>query len=65
MASYQNDTFFIEGDEMPAVDRLTPQAAAKLVARARQQDIANELSRLAAEEYLEDIMEHMHHMEVR
>lgn len=38
--------------------------AAKMLARNRQEMIANELSRLAGDEYLEDIMQHMRHMEV-
>ncbi len=39
--------------------------AARMLARNRQEMIANELSRLAGDEYLEDIMQHMRHMEVR
>ena len=39
--------------------------AAKMLARNKQEMIANELSRLACDEYLEDIMQHMRHMEVR
>ena len=35
-----------------------------MLARNRQEMIANELSRLAGDEYLEDIMQHMRHMEV-
>lgn len=38
--------------------------AAKMLARNRQEMIANELSRLAGDEYLEDIMQHMRQMEV-
>jgi len=37
--------------------------AAKMLARNRQEMIANELSRLASDEYLEDVMKHMRHME--
>jgi hypothetical protein len=36
-----------------------------MLARNRQEMIANELSRLACDEYLEDVMQHMRHMEVR
>lgn len=39
--------------------------AAKMIARQRQEIIASELSRIAGDEYLEDIMKHMRHMEVR
>ena len=39
--------------------------AAKMLARNKQEMIANELSRLACDEYLEDIMQHVRHMEVR
>lgn len=35
-----------------------------MLARNRQEMIANELSRLAGDEYLEDVMQHMRHMEV-
>jgi len=62
MAHPQMDTtFFVEDDAAPA--SITPRTAAKMMARRKQELIANELSRLAADEYLEDIMRHMHHME--
>lgn len=35
-----------------------------MLARNRQEMIANELSRLAGDEYLEDMIQHMRHMEV-
>jgi hypothetical protein len=38
--------------------------AAKMIAWNRQELIANELSRLASDEYLEDVMQHLRHMEV-
>lgn len=57
-----DDTFFVESDE-PAVSRLTAKEAAKLLARNRQDMIASELSRLASEEYIEDIMRHVRQME--
>jgi hypothetical protein len=55
-------SFFVESDEgfHPSI---TPRQAAKMIARRKQELIANELSRLAADEYLEDIMQHMRHME--
>lgn len=56
-----NSGFFIETDEPR---RINIKDAAKILARNRQEMIANELSRLAGDEYLEDIMQHMRHMEV-
>jgi len=58
-----DNTFFVESDEPR--QRMNMRDAAKLVARNKQEMIANELSRLACDEYLEDIMQHMRHMEVR
>ncbi len=54
--------FFIESDEPR--HRMNMRDAVKMLARNRQEMIANELSRLASDEYLEDIMQHMRHMEV-
>ncbi|KAI1384023.1 cyclin-like protein [Hypoxylon trugodes] len=54
--------FFVESDE-PRQPRISMKDAAKMLARNRQEMIANELSRLAGDEYLEDIMQHMRHME--
>jgi len=63
VASRHNDeTFFVESDEQPA-PRVNVRDAAKLIARNKQEMIANNLSRLAADEYLEDIMQHIRHME--
>lgn len=56
-----NCEFFIENDEPR---RINMKDAAKLLARNRQEMIANELSRLAGDEYLEDIMQHTRHLEV-
>jgi hypothetical protein len=61
--SHPNDSFFIESDE-PHHPRTNARDAAKMIARNRQEIIANELSRLAGEEYLEDIVRHMRRMEV-
>lgn len=58
-----DNTFFVESDE--PTQRMNMRDAAKMLARNRQEMIANELSRLACDEYLEDIMQHMRHMEVR
>jgi len=61
MAQHQ-DTMFVESDDgLPPT--YTRAEAAKIRARKAQQLISNELSRLAADEYLEDIMQHMAHME--
>lgn len=57
-----DNTFFIESDE-PLQTRIDPLTAAKMIARNRQDIIASELSRLAGDEYLEDIMQHMRQME--
>lgn len=62
-SDYSSDsTFFVE-DEVS--QRISMRDAAKTIARNKQEMIANELSRLACDEYLEDIMQHMRHMEVR
>lgn len=64
MAQPCETTFFVESDD-GAQPSITPRQAAKMIARRKQELIANELSRLAADEYLEDIMRHMRRMEVR
>lgn len=67
MAYYQakDETFFVESDEYSmSVPRMGSREAAKMLAKNRQEMIGNELSRLASDEYLEDILQHMHHMEV-
>ncbi len=61
--STSDSGFFVEADE-PRYSRITAKDAAKMLARNRQEMIANELSRLAGDEYLEDIMQHLRHMEV-
>lgn len=70
MASYVNqpdNTFFVESDEHSsrAAPIMNAKDTAKMMARNRQEMIANELSRLAWDEYLEDIMRHMRQLEVR
>jgi hypothetical protein len=63
-SGYSSDaTFFVESDE-PGFQRMSLRDAAKMIARNKQEMIANELSRLACDEYLEDIMKHIHQMEV-
>ncbi|TDZ20575.1 G1/S-specific cyclin CCN1 [Colletotrichum orbiculare MAFF 240422] len=68
MAHYQQQqqsdpTFFTEGHDEPQHPRMGTREAAKMFARQRQEIIASELSRIAGDEYLEDIMKHMRHME--
>ncbi|KAI5865877.1 cyclin-like protein [Durotheca rogersii] len=60
--STSDSGFFVESDE-PRHPRISAKDAARILARNRQEMIANELSRLAGDEYLEDIMQHMRHME--
>ena len=60
-----DETFFIESDDQPRQPCIDARAAAKMMARQRQDVIASELSRLAADEYLEDILKHMQTMEAR
>jgi len=57
-----DNTFFVESDE-PVQRTINARDAAKMLARSKQEMIANELSRLACDEYLEDVMQHMRHME--
>jgi hypothetical protein len=57
-----DDTYFVEDASYP------PQRAThdyiKMVGRRRQEAMANELSRQACDTYMEDIIQHMHEMEV-
>jgi hypothetical protein len=53
-------TYFVE----PQDGVHTGRDYAKLIARQRQELMANELSRQACEDYMEDIMKHLRHMEV-
>ncbi|KAK2074381.1 hypothetical protein P8C59_008589 [Phyllachora maydis] len=57
-----DSVFWVESDEASR-PRMDMRDAAKMLARSRQEMIGNELSRLASDEYLEDIMQHMRHME--
>lgn len=58
-----DNAFFVEHEE-PTRPRMHSRENARLLARQRQEMIANELSRLASDEYMEDIMQHVRHMEV-
>jgi len=60
----EDDDMFYEPDQ-PTRPWLDAKETAKLLAWNRQELIGNELSRLASDEYLEDIMQHLRHMEVR
>ena len=63
MASYSTSAdcgYF--ADDMQNL-RIPSRENAKLLARSRQEMIGNELSRLTSDEYLEDVMQHMRHME--
>ncbi|KAL1966624.1 hypothetical protein VTN77DRAFT_4035 [Rasamsonia byssochlamydoides] len=56
------DTFFVEScDDVPR--RLDPKEQAKLIARERQYAIADQLSTVAKEEYLDDCLAHMLEMD--
>ena len=60
--THADETFFVESDE-PHRQCIDSRTAAKMIARQRQDVVAGELSRLAADEYLEDILKHMQTME--
>ena len=65
MAYYTSDaSFFVEDDSLFTQPRMSTQEAARIIASNRQDMIGNELSRLAGDEYLEDIMQHIRNMEV-
>jgi hypothetical protein len=57
-------TFFMESQDTVFEPRVEGRDYAKIIARQRQEIIANELSRQACEDYIEDIMKHMRQMEV-
>lgn len=64
-APSSDGSFFVESDDTYPSRVMNLRDAAKMLARNKQEMIANELSRLACDEYLEDIMQHVRHMEVR
>ena len=65
MAYQQCDSYFVEEQEsFQSQSRQQARDYAKLIARQRQELLANDLSRQACEDYLEDIMKHMRQMEV-
>jgi hypothetical protein len=60
------DTFFVEdSDNGVFTTRADARDYSKLIARQRQELMANELSRQASDDYMEDIMKHMRQMEVK
>lgn len=62
------ETYFVESQDDNTNEfapRSDPRDYAKIIARQRQELMANELSRQACEDYLDDIMKHMIRMEVR
>ena len=60
------DTFFVEdSDNGVFTARADARDYSKLIARQRQELMANELSRQASDDYMEDIMKHMRQMEVK
>lgn len=66
MAYQPCDSYFVESDDSSLFGgRPDAREYAKIIKRRRQDLMANELSRQAVEDYLEDIMAHMSQMEVR
>jgi hypothetical protein len=66
MAFQPCDTYFVEDlDNGIFATQHDARDFKKLIARQRQELMANELSRLAADNYLDDIMNHMRQMEVK
>lgn len=59
------DSYFVEEDEGLYTMRAEARERARAVARMQQRALADELSRMTAEEYQEDVLDHMEHMEVR
>jgi len=64
-APSSDGSFFVESEDTYPSRHVNLRDAAKMLARNKQEMIANELSRLACDEYLEDIMQHVRAMEVR
>ncbi|KAF2476449.1 uncharacterized protein BDR25DRAFT_66095 [Lindgomyces ingoldianus] len=58
------DSYFVEShDDGIYAARAEARERARAIARMQQRALAEELSRMTSEEYQEDIMEHMEHME--
>jgi hypothetical protein len=59
------DSFFVETyDQDFGAPRLDPKEHAKLIARERQYLMADDLSRIASDEYQNDILAHMLQIDV-
>ncbi|KAE8378908.1 cyclin-like protein [Aspergillus bertholletiae] len=59
-SSYQPcETFFVESYEDFPAPRMDPKEHAKMIARERQYAIADELSKVASDEFRDDILAHM------
>ena len=58
------DTFFTESDDDVFAARQESRDRARIFAKARQRAIAEDLSRLTSEEYVDDVLNHMEAMEV-
>ncbi|KAF2007221.1 G1/S-specific cyclin CLN2 [Amniculicola lignicola CBS 123094] len=59
------ESYFVESDEGVYAIRAEARERARSIARLHQRAIAEELSRLTADEYQEDIMDHMENMEAQ
>ena len=55
------DTYFVEQDSRP---QHSARDYIKMMGCQKQETMTNELSRQASETYMEDIIQHMHQMEV-
>ena len=60
----QCETYFVESQDPQGYNARSTQEQIKEFGRRRQLAMADELSRQACETYMEDIIEHMEHMEV-
>jgi len=58
------ETYFVESQDPQGYNTRSSQEQVKEFGRRRQLAMADELSRQACEAYMEDIVEHMEHMEV-
>jgi hypothetical protein len=58
----EDDTFFIESEEISMAERIRQQQ--RSLAKIRQRELGSELSAVTSDDYLEEILDHMEHMEV-
>lgn len=59
------ESFFVESDDQGIYARAAAEREnARQIGKMRQKALAEELSRATAEEYQEDVLDHMEHMEV-